>query len=335
MKRTLLSFCLIFSLSCFSQTVTNYNNAISADYIIVESTSAIDQSTTGTGLTWDFTTLTATGVSSDVHATPTASEATTYPGTNTVQTTTSGTAITKVFSKEISNEVSFTGAETTDSDFNYITDNALLGTFPLNYGYTNSDATAGNLTYPGLGTIPFTGSIDAEIDAYGTLNLNDVGLGAYSGTVTRLKITQNINFTVVIVFPFPGTATQTTYNYYENSTGNLVFRNTTLDINVPGLLSDSNTILEVLSTVTLSNKDNLIAENLLQIFPNPVDDILNIGLKKSTNIKSLTVIDVTGRTIIYSETNNVSLNVTNLPKGLYLLSIKTENGALTKKFIKK
>ena len=101
------------------------------------------------------------------------------------------------------------------------------------------------------------------------------------------------------------------------------------------MLSDSTTLLEVLSTVTLSDNNNLIAENSLQIFPNPVDDILNIIFKNSTNIKSLTVIDVTGRTILYSETNNVSLNVTNLPKGLYLLSVKTEKGALTKKFIKK
>ena len=211
MRATLLLLSFLVITFSFSQTVDSYNNATSASYILVESTPAIDQSATGMGLTWNYTTFAATGVSSDVHDVPTASDLTTYPGTTTVQTTTSGTTVTKILSKDIAGEISFTGANSTDFDFNYSIDNAIIGTFPLAYGYLNTDPTAGNLSYTGIGA-PFTGTITTEVDAYGTLNINDVGAGAYTGDVTRLKIIQDVSFTALTFFP--GTATQTTYNYY-------------------------------------------------------------------------------------------------------------------------
>ncbi|MBT8259685.1 MAG: T9SS type A sorting domain-containing protein [Flavobacteriaceae bacterium] len=331
MRIKLLLFTLLLTTLGFSQSVNTYNNAVSANYIIVNGT--IDQSTTGADLTWNFNTFTNVGTSSDTHTVPTVAESTNYPGTTSVQTTTSGSTITKVFSKEDSSELSFTGANTTDADFNYITNNAIIGTFPLNYLYSNSDSTAGNLTYTGVGTIPFTGTIDTEIDAYGTLNMNDLGSGAYSGTVTRLKITQTANFTVLTFFP--GTATQTTYNYYDNISNNLVFRNTVLDISVPGIgINESNFIMEMLSTVTLSDFEKAITENSINISPNPVKDNIKVSFLESTAIVNISIYDSLGRTVMQINSGFNQIDASDLQNGLYIMVVKTSDRYFTKKFVK-
>ncbi|MDV7185788.1 T9SS type A sorting domain-containing protein [Lutibacter sp. TH_r2] len=332
MKTKLLFITLLASLFGFSQTISTYNNALSANYTVVTSTPAIDQSTAGTGLTWNFNTFTSAGTSSDVHTAPTSTELVDYPGTTTVQTTTSGSTTTKLFSKDIANEISLTGAETTDADFNYNTDNALIGTFPLSYAYNNTDPISGTLTYSGT-TVSFTGTINTAVDATGTLNMNDVGSGAYGANVTRLKIIQNISFTAII---FPGTATQTTYNYYDNSTGNLVFRNTSINLSVPGAgISENTEVMEVLSNVVLGTSEYSLVKNTLNIFPNPVSDILNIKLSNSENIKALTISDLNGRVVYKTNELNSELNVNSLSKGMYFVSIETNKGVLTEEFIKK
>lgn len=334
MRLKLLLFTFLFTSFGFSQTINTYNNASSSNYILVSSASAIDQNATGTDLIWNFNTFTAAGASSDVFGTPAAEELSTYPGTTIVQTTTSGGAITKIFIKDVASEISFTGATNPDFDFNYITDNGVLGTFPLSYGYSNSDAIAGNLTNASLGTVPFSGTLDTSVDATGVLNLNDVGAGPYSGTVTRLKISQSVNFTVVIIVPFAGTALQTTYNYYDNSTGNLVFRNTTIDIDIPNVFSDSDFVLEVLSSVTLSDSKDLISDNSFSIHPNPVNKLLYLSLDKISHINSIAITDIHGKRVIKTKEYYKTIDVSFLTDGIYFLTIETDKNVLTKKFIK-
>lgn len=333
MKTKLLLLAVMLTSFAFAQTITTYNNATSANYVVVTSSSALNQSTTGTGLTWNFNTFTAAGTSSDAHTAPTAGELTTYPGTTTVQTTTSGATSTKVFSKDIVGEISFTGATNSDADINYNTDNALIGTFPLNYGYNFSDSTAGEIFNASVGTIPFSGgTITSQVDAYGTLNINDVGAGAYSGNVTRLKISQEINF--VISGLFPGSATQTTYNYYDNSNGNLVFRYTLLNFVVTGFADETSELMEVLASVTLNNLNNSIVSQTIEVVPNPVNNVLHLTLNNVNLIKSVAISDINGRVVLQTNAFNNNLDVSQLSKGFYIVTVETENSILSKKFIK-
>lgn len=74
----------------------------------------------------------------------------------------------------------------------------------------------------------------------------------------------------------------------------------------------------------------------VQIFPNPVNDILNIESSETTVIKSIGVYNTLGQLIIDVEkpADNKELNVSQLSAGNYLLKIDTEKGTNTQKFIK-
>ena len=74
----------------------------------------------------------------------------------------------------------------------------------------------------------------------------------------------------------------------------------------------------------------------VQIFPNPVNDILNIQSSETTVIKSIGVYNALGQLImdIDKPDENKELNVSQLSAGNYLIKIDTEKGTNTQKFIK-
>jgi hypothetical protein len=83
---------------------------------------------------------------------------------------------------------------------------------------------------------------------------------------------------------------------------------------------------------------NLIDSEALQIatFPNPTHDILNIALTNNALMNGIELYDLAGK-LIYTASacniNKTSINVANLAKGTYTLTIKKESNYLTKKII--
>jgi hypothetical protein len=75
---------------------------------------------------------------------------------------------------------------------------------------------------------------------------------------------------------------------------------------------------------------------MISVYPNPVHVQLTIATSNNTIIEKVEVVDLSGRKVISTNTNsaNVSLNVETLRAGSYLISITTENGIKTKRFIK-
>jgi len=334
MKTKLPFLFLLLPVLFFAQApINDFFSVPMSTYAIVESNPAIDQSASGAGLVWDFTNLTSLGTNTDTYAVPTAGELTTYPGTTEVSTvTTSGSMEeNKIFAKDIAGAFSFTGVSTAGVELNYITDNAFLGTLPLSFTDTTSDAVAGTFTSDsGSGT--FAGTITTTVDAHGTLSMNDLGEGDYSGSVTRLKVVQDLTLTVSI---FTGTVFQTSYYYYDNSNGNLVFRSNTADIEfaIAGI-DDTITLNESFLTNPLSTPNNVFVENEIKVIPNPVSDILNIKLNQNEIIKTIILTDVSGREVLRVQENISSLNVSQLKTGLYLANIITDKGVFVKKFVK-
>lgn len=331
MKTKLLLFFLTITLVNYSQTpISDFSSADLSEYAVV--TATIDQSATGAGLTWTFTSLSTTGnTTADTHALPTAGELTTYPGSTSVLTVTEtpSTDQNKVFTENVTSTVSITGATGDAFSLNYVTNNALIGTFPLNYGYSNSDAVAG--TFSGTASGTFTGTITADVDAYGTLNMNDVGSGTFSGNITRLKTVQNLILSAGFLGVI-GNVEQTSYNYYANN-GDLVFR--TSDIVVTGLVNQTISLKESLLTSVLNINRNELALNMLLISPNPASDFLNIRFENQEEINAIQITDLTGKTILKVNGSNTSINISHLQTGFYFATVATENGTTTRKFIKK
>ena len=159
MKKTLLFTILLATQLMVAQSpISDFFSVPNSTYAIVED-DALDESAAGADVTWDFTNLTAIGTNTDTYTTPTSGELVTYPGTTEVLTiTTLGGGDNKIFAKDITGAFSLTGAGGGGVDLNYDTDNAIIGTFPLSYGDSSSDAVAGSFTGQGI-TGTFTGTI--------------------------------------------------------------------------------------------------------------------------------------------------------------------------------
>jgi len=76
------------------------------------------------------------------------------------------------------------------------------------------------------------------------------------------------------------------------------------------------------------------SEEVLSVFPNPVSDFINISCK---SMKSLEIISIEGRIVMNTSVSgdNINLDVSDLPSGMYIVRITTKQGCLTKEIVKK
>lgn len=334
MKTKLLAFTLFFVNLSFSQTIATFESNPNTNFTILNPSTSIDQSATGSNAVWTFNNLTEVGANIDTYAAPSATETTTYPGTTEVLSiTTQGSTpnINKFFLAEDGAGTSITGISQGDVILNYSNTNAFIGLFPMNFGTNNSTNIAGTFSYQGTsGT--FSGTLTSNVEAYGTLNVQD-----YNESVTRLHLDQNLTFSVPFIDNV-ATLTQTIYYYFNTTTNNIDFRysNTSIVSGFLGINDTSETLEFNTSENTLSNK-NLNVTSDIKIHPNPARDFINIQTENNDSIKSLKVFDNKGRAVSIQKSQNKNLiNINTLQSGLYFLSIETDSGVLiNQKIIKK
>jgi hypothetical protein len=329
--KLLFTFCALSILGYAQVPINNYFSSPMSQYFIVDG--AIDHSPTGANAVWSFGTLTQSGTSTDTFAAPTAGELADYPGTTEVLSITDGAMNVNQFFYEVDGStLSLTGASNTEFTLNYNDDNALVGTYPLTFGTAaTTDAIAGQLMAQGQ-TPNYTGTIENEVDAYGTLSFTVTGEGTYTGSVTRVRTEQNVSFSIAGVIP--GTGNLITHNYYKDSDGALVFRTFEGAVVVSGLgVNETFLTSEALITNTLSTEDINQTQNVVKLYPNPVNDILNISVSDNLAIASVEIKDINGRTIL--TTTETSINTSQLQSGLYVIAISTGEDTVIKKFIKK
>lgn len=90
----------------------------------------------------------------------------------------------------------------------------------------------------------------------------------------------------------------------------------------------------------LEGEDNLgvsqvLADNVVSIYPNPTSDVVNVKTLESINVKSIQVVDLTGR-VVSTNMDKKSINISSLPKGTYLVKVQDTSGkTFTQKIIKK
>ncbi|WP_435412375.1 T9SS type A sorting domain-containing protein [Psychroserpens mesophilus] len=344
MKQKLLFTFLLTSYFTFAQApISSFVNSSQKAYAIIDSTNPLDESASGTNATWNFTSLSPVGINTDTNVAPTSAEQTAYPGTTEVLVVTTNSmppTESKLFISNQSDLISITGVVQDLFTLNF-TNNATLGQFPLTYNFSNGgDTVGGSFEGDANGTTvsgTISGSFDTTVDAYGTLNLNDFGLGAYNGSVTRLKTELDVTLLAFGIINI-GTVTQTSYFYYDDTDGNLVFRTSTnvIDIDAFGtVINETIRLYEVLDRSTLSIASNTLSPNEMKLFPNPVSSILNIKLSDDSAVTSAQIFDMNGRAILTITDNFETINVSDLQSGLYILNIETSKGFITKRFIKK
>ena len=70
----------------------------------------------------------------------------------------------------------------------------------------------------------------------------------------------------------------------------------------------------------------------LDVFPNPVHDILNVVT--SNEVKSVTVLNLVGKTVFQNSGNNTMINLQDLIPGIYIINVETSKGLFSQKIIK-
>lgn len=79
-------------------------------------------------------------------------------------------------------------------------------------------------------------------------------------------------------------------------------------------------------------ENNLVSSLEVEIYPNPVSEQLTIVSNQTIN--ELTIIDITGKAIKLIKENTNAINVADLSKGIYFIKLVTDEGTITKKFVK-
>jgi len=88
---------------------------------------------------------------------------------------------------------------------------------------------------------------------------------------------------------------------------------------------------------TLSNLQEINANNnSILVYPNPVTNFVKIETKKSETIQRITLVDLSGKTIFNNvyEDSQVTISLSDLSKGIYLLKVYTDKDPYIQKIIK-
>ncbi|WP_445748917.1 T9SS type A sorting domain-containing protein [Polaribacter sp.] len=80
---------------------------------------------------------------------------------------------------------------------------------------------------------------------------------------------------------------------------------------------------------------NNFEKDLISVFPNPANDLLQLRGIENTKISQVTISNVLGKKVLAtSNLKNNSIDISNLNAGIYILSISSENSQKRMKFIK-
>jgi hypothetical protein len=82
--------------------------------------------------------------------------------------------------------------------------------------------------------------------------------------------------------------------------------------------------------------EEIALEDQLNIYPNPVTDVLNVQWKNTNESATLSIRDLSGRLVLSERVanGNAVLDLSNLSSGNYILELQTEEGSLRKQVVK-
>ena len=119
-----------------------------------------------------------------------------------------------------------------------------------------------------------------------------------------------------------------TENWYAGFTGFDEVPSIGVHLSASPLITGTKTVLNIESA-------------LLNIYPNPANNFLNIDVRfdEPTDVQYI-ITDVSGRVVYYHSSKNISseihtVDIEKLPGGVYFVSADSNNGVSTKRFIKR
>ncbi len=327
MKLNLLLVATLLTGATFAQfTQSNEPQVGNTKTLYVVDSNATDYAAvTGTGVTWDYSTIGTYSPSVSKIVSVLAA-----PSTGNFTAANYGVEIpnfiTGYYTSTASarNSIGFTYNDPNgDIEVVLDTDDELVMNYPFAVSNTLTDAFSGNV-YTTMSPLPFpvTGTANATVDGSGTLKLE----GQDFTNVLRYKITESGTITAPL-----GTFTmdRTQYEYYDLANSTLpIFIHTSLTINT----GTATTQTLVLSSVLPTGLAKINASNAIEftVYPNPAKDVITLsGLSGGEMVQ---LVDLSGKTVLSIDglTSN-TIDVSTVEAGIYNLVIVKNNNKSFKK----
>lgn len=195
--------------------------------------------------------------------------------------------------------------------------------FPMNYNDSYTDTNAISMDFGALGvdlTVESEGTRTNVVEGWGSLKIPN---HEFSNVI---KVKSTLNQTFHINYQGQGSdipLNMITYYWFDK------------DYGIPVLMvqgtGGEGTFVPISATYlyfeSLGTNDLNIVKNT--IYPNPTTGIININLQPSEDVKSIQIFDQSGKIV------GKSLNLSNLPKGVYVLKAITSQRIIQEKVIKK
>ncbi|MDX1317143.1 MAG: T9SS type A sorting domain-containing protein [Xanthomarina gelatinilytica] len=200
-----------------------------------------------------------------------------------------------------------------------------------------------NPTLPGTGLLelvnlsPSSSALDIIPNGTGGY---DIVVNVYTALGSNLTLAAGTYW--LVVAPYVTSTGSNRWNWYQATDGTLSQAKLIDPGNVFGAGATSWTSLTALG-LSFSSTAFKIEESILSVdefslsnvsvFPNPVQDELNIQLHNSITVKQVSVYSITGQVVLKAQ-NTRKLDVSDLSPGVYLMKIETDRGDVTRKIIK-
>ena len=207
-------------------------------------------------------------------------------------------------------------------------DNMVMMKYPFTYQDNFTDAFDGTVNAAQVSPVPidYSGTISYIADGHGTMILPS---GNTFSNVLRIKSVENSLADLGILGQV--SVVRTVYVYYDLATSNFpIFIHSTLSASG----TDITTVYsyeQAANEVTVGVEENNLTK--ISIYPNPAKDLLNIA--NLQNVRSVEVMDLTGKVVIKQNENFKSIDINKLNPGVYFVKVNSGNSSVTRKFLKK
>jgi hypothetical protein len=303
-KKYFISFVILFSsLTLIAQpqlNSTDFPAVYSSNIYTADISSLTSVGNAGANQSWDFSgvPLTLDGTISVVPANTTPYFAN-FPSANYCwRTTSNGNTYTEYEYHTLTSTNFTTIGSASASGVSILSNPNTIFTFPFVFNTTVNDVYQYQLGSP-ITSI-------STYDAYGTLI---TPFGTFTNVIRKKTIESNDAFT-----------------YYTWFTTNP--RAVLMD----GAISAGDAYLYIYDNAPLATSD-FQEQNLVGIYPNPADNVLNLMVDSSITIEKITILDFTGK-IIKTSGGLEQIDISNLSSGLYFIKSYCGNKIITNKFVK-
>ena len=108
--------------------------------------------------------------------------------------------------------------------------------------------------------------------------------------------------------------------------------------NLANFLNNSSSFLETIVCGTISSTENLVNNLNVEVYPNPVDQVINVTINEDENISyRIQLLDAMGRVVMDYKTapweQQIQLNNPGWSKGMYYLNVQNEKGTSITKLL--